>query len=78
MLSRSLTELVQLRHNLENSGGDVLSQTIIEDFVLGREDDFELWSSIGIERHHDILLGWTNQEWVALLFRLVLSICPVR
>jgi len=50
---------------LENSGGDVFSNTVINDFVYGDADGGDLDGSL--QEYYETLKTWTSKDWTNLL-----------
>lgn len=56
---------LKLMSALENSGGDVFSNVIINDFVYGDSEGGDLDKSLG--EYYDVLKTWTSKDWTNLL-----------
>ena len=53
--------------NIESSGGDMFSWTIISDFIYGDENGGYLPNAVDEIGRIDQLSGWTETQWVDLL-----------
>lgn len=58
---------LKIRSALENKGGDLFSNAMINDFVYGDADGNDIVATL--EQHHDILKSWTSKQWTDLLLK---------
>ncbi|KAG8786710.1 hypothetical protein FRC15_010850 [Serendipita sp. 397] len=58
---------LKLRSALENSGGDVFSNVIINDFLYGDTEGKDLVQEL--TEHYETLQSWTSKQWTDLLLK---------
>ncbi|KAG8802435.1 hypothetical protein FRC17_006413, partial [Serendipita sp. 399] len=62
---------LKLRSALENSGGDVFSHIVINDFLYGDSNGSDLAREL--EEHYDTLQTWTSKQWIDALLKYYLA-----